>query len=171
MCQDFWHSGQDNRNQHSRAPPQSVRNQEQPTLKLCSYPTPRPTLHHACPIPCTDGGDQLRGGRHFGFYCHDVEVHEVVESQVKHTVIWGGGEEKKTMYNLNMRAEFTVLGNRKSARLLRAFTVKTKTQCQFYIELRKNVYNFFGTPLSKGWGGLHFPPLEAGLSCLFFFFF
>lgn len=56
-------------------------------------PHPRP---HASPteVPCADGGDQLCGGGHFGFHCHDVEVHEVVESQVQHTVIWRrGGKE------------------------------------------------------------------------------
>lgn len=31
--------------------------------------------------------DQLRGTCHHEFYRHDVEVHETVESQVKHTVI------------------------------------------------------------------------------------
>lgn len=49
-----------------------------------------PLLPVPCPIPipCTDGGDELHSGCHFGFHCHDVEVHEIVESQMKHTVVW-----------------------------------------------------------------------------------
>lgn len=43
-------------------------------------------------IPCTDGGDQLHGGRHFGFHCHDVEVHEIEESQMEHTVVCRSGK-------------------------------------------------------------------------------
>ena len=55
------------------------------------HPRQRPS---PAAIPCTDGGDQLCSGGHFGFHRHDVEVHEVVESQVQHTVIWmGGGKE------------------------------------------------------------------------------
>lgn len=52
--------------------------------------TPSPCL----PLPCTDGGYQLNGGCHFGFHCHDVEVHEIVESQMKHTVVWRNRERR-----------------------------------------------------------------------------
>lgn len=53
--------------------------------------TPRP---HCPSLPCTDGGDELHGGRHFGLHGHDVEVHEIVESQMKHTVVWGAGRQE-----------------------------------------------------------------------------
>lgn len=61
--------------------------------ELSPHPRPR-TIPSAFPLPCTDGGDQLNGGCHFGFHCHDVEVHEIVESQVKHTVVWRSRERR-----------------------------------------------------------------------------
>lgn len=38
-------------------------------------------------LPGTDGSCHLDGSGHLGFHCHDVEVHEVVEGEVKHILI------------------------------------------------------------------------------------
>lgn len=37
--------------------------------------------------PSADGCCHLNGSGHLGFHCHDVEVHQVIESQVKDVVI------------------------------------------------------------------------------------
>lgn len=52
--------------------------------------TPQSALGSVSPglsLPGTDGSCHLNSSGHLGFHRHDVEVHQVVEGQMKHILI------------------------------------------------------------------------------------